>query len=106
MKNKNLTNQRQAEKKYYKEQFELNSNDLKKSWEVIKNIISKEDKCATKNKAFLINNMYISDNNTISNSFNNYFINVGSSLAKNMNSDMNHLIYVQNNYIIIFKFQK
>ena len=41
--------------------------------------------------------MYISDNETISNSFNNYFINVGSSLAKNIVSDINPLSYIQNN---------
>ena len=81
-KNKNLSNQRQAERKYYHEQFELNTNDLKKSWQIIKNIIGKEEKSTIKYKEFLINNMYISDNETISNSFNNYFINVGSSLAK------------------------
>ena len=96
-KNKNLSNQRQAEKIYYREQFELNVNDLKKSWQVIKTIIGKEDKCTIKNKEFLINNMYLSDNKVIANSFNNYFINVGRSLAKNIHSNIDPLLYIESN---------
>ena len=43
-KNTNLNNQRKAERSYYREQFELNKQDLKKSWKIIKNIIGKDDK--------------------------------------------------------------
>ena len=42
---------------------------------------------------FLINNQYTTENQTIVNSFNNYFINVGSSLAKNITSGIDPLIY-------------
>ena len=31
---------------------------------------------------FLLNNQYISDDGIVANAFNNYFINVGSSVAK------------------------
>ena len=43
-KNTNLNNQRKAERSYYREQFELNKQDLNKSWKIIKNIIGKDDK--------------------------------------------------------------
>ena len=43
-----------------------------------------------------MNNHYISDDGIIANAFNIYFINVGSSLAKNIRSDINPLLYVQN----------
>ena len=39
--------------------------------------------------------MYITDPKIIVNSFNDYFINVGSSLANNINSNVDPLLYVQ-----------
>ena len=39
--------------------------------------------------------MYNTDPKTIANSFNYYFINVGSSLANNINSNVDPLLYVQ-----------
>ena len=41
--NKNLSNQRKNERNYYKEQFELNENDIRKSWKVIKDVIGKHE---------------------------------------------------------------
>ena len=38
--------------------------------------------------------MYITDRKIIANSFNDYFINVGSSLANNINSNVDPLLYV------------
>ena len=35
-KNTNLSKQRKAERDYYHEQFEINKNDLKNSWKIIK----------------------------------------------------------------------
>ena len=43
----------------------------------------------------MINNQYTTQNQTIANSFNNYFINVGSSLTKNITSDIDPMIYLQ-----------
>ena len=62
-----------------------------------KNIIGKEDnRCSVRNIDFLINNQYISsDSKVIANAFNMYFINVGSSLANNIHSMSNPLLYVQ-----------
>ena len=95
-KNMNLSKQRKAERDYYREQFDLHQTDLKKSWNIIKNIIGKEDKrCSVRNIDFLINNQYISDSKVIANAFNMYFINVGSSLANNIHSKSNPLLYVQ-----------
>ena len=94
-KNMNLSKQRKAERDYYREQFNLHQTDLKKSWNIIKNIIGKEEnRCSVKNIEFLINNQYTSDSKTIANAFNKYFINVGSTLANNMHSTTNPLLYV------------
>ena len=42
---------------------------------------------------FLINNKYISDNKIIEHTFNNYVTNVGSSLARNTQTEINPLLY-------------
>ena len=94
-KNMNLSNQRKAERNYCKEQFDLHKTDLKRSWNIIKNIISMEDnRCPAKDIVFLINNKYISDGKIIANTFNNYFVNVGSSLAKNIQTETDPLRYI------------
>ena len=60
------------------------------------NIIGKEDnRCSVRKIDFLINNQYISVSKVIANAFNVYFINVGSSLANNIHSTSNPLLYVQ-----------
>ena len=102
-KNQNLSNQRKAERKYYTEQFELNKQDLKKSWKIIKNMIGKEDnRCYMNQTDFLINGQYISNSNTIANSFNNYFINVGNSLASCIQSENDPLLSLQTNIKSIY----
>ena len=74
----------------------MHQTDLKKSWKVIKNIIGKDDnRSCTQHNDFLLNNQYISDDTIIANAFNNYFISVGRSLAKNIRSDTNPILYVK-----------
>ena len=95
-KNINLAKQRQAQRNYCNEQFQLNKTDLKKSWQLIKHIIGKEEGShSIQLKEFVINKMYITNRKIIANSFNDYFINVGSSLANNINSNVDPLLYVQ-----------
>ena len=45
--------------------------------------------------------MYTSVSKTIANSFNDYFINVVGTLAKNINSNVDPLLYIQSNPNII-----
>ena len=93
---KNLSNQRKTEINYYREQFDLHKTDLKRSWNIIKNIINKEDnRRSAKELVFLINNQYISDGKIFANTFNNYFVNVGSSLAKNIPTETDPLHYIE-----------
>ena len=42
--NTNFNNQRKAERSYYREQVELNKQDFKKSWKIIKHMIGKDYK--------------------------------------------------------------
>ena len=48
----NLSNQRKAEINYYKEQFDLHKTELIRSWNIIKNIINKEDNRLLQNILF------------------------------------------------------
>ena len=94
--NKKFSNQRKAEIHYYDEQFNLHKTDLKRSGNIIKNIISKEyNRRPAKDIVFLINNQYISDGKIIANTFNNYFVNVGSSQAKNIQTETEPLHYIE-----------
>ena len=94
-KNTNLSRQRAAERNYYKEQLELNETDLRKSWSIIKTIIGKEDKLKRmKHIDFIIDDRLIDDPVIIANHFNDYFIHVGSNLAKHINCSVNPLEYM------------
>ena len=48
-----------------------------------------------KQTPFLINNHYSYDSKLVANHFNEYFVKVGSSLANNIKSHANPLLYVQ-----------
>ena len=89
-KNTNLSKQRKAERDYYHEQFEIHKYDLRNSWKIIKEMIGKVDQCKVKkHTTFLINNnQYSSDTKIISNQFNEFFTNVGNSLAKNIKTNI------------------
>ena len=71
---------RTAERKYYKDLILEHKSNLKKSWQILKMIINKR-KSKPLCKEFKCNGETIKDDVKISNKFNNFFVNVGSSLA-------------------------
>ena len=98
IKNRNLSNQRAAERNYYKNEYELHGNDMHGRWKVLKKVIGKEDNISsTSCNEFIINNKLVTDGHIISNSFNEYFVNVGRLLSEDIDCDTNPLHYVQNN---------
>ena len=48
-KNMNLSKQRNGERDYYHEQFEIHKNDLRMLWKIIKEMTGKVDHCKVKN---------------------------------------------------------
>ena len=70
-----------AEKDYYDKVFKENSDNLKKSWRILKEIINKKKTASIKSR-FKINGKITSDKNAISNGFNSFFVNIGPELAK------------------------
>jgi hypothetical protein len=69
-----------AERQHYQSLISINKNNLRKSWSIIKEIINKK-KTKLQNTHFIHNNRKITDNTEIASMFNDYFINVGNSLA-------------------------
>ena len=66
-------------------------------------MIGKEDNgCHINQIDFLMYGQYISNNNTIANCFNNYFINVGNLLASSIESENDPLVYLQTNIRSIY----
>ena len=67
--------QKLAERKHYMELLNLHKSDLKKTWNVIKDVINKSKKRKSNKVTFTINNKPVEDEGIISDSFNEFFTN-------------------------------
>ena len=92
-----LSRQRQAERKHFKELYDqsLNEQNYKKAWDITRFLIDGKSNFS-KNKVteYLVNNKKMTDPVAIANSFNDYFINVGKSLANTIVSQIDPLSYI------------
>ena len=97
-KNKNLANQRIPERNYFQTQFELQDRNMGKPFIIIRTLLDKDaGNNVSKSIDFVVNNTMTYDPKQISNNFNDYFISVGSTLASNIHSNVNPLLYVDSN---------
>lgn len=80
-KNKLTNILRQSEKDYYNKVLSYHKNDIKATWKVLNKLIN--SKCSNSGlpNSFTHNDKVISDKKEIANGFNNFFVNVGPSLA-------------------------
>ena len=67
-------------KKYYEEKFMEATEDMKKTWKIIKNIISR-NKQNSPTESFVDNGKTVTDKNAIVQKFNDFFVNIGPTLA-------------------------
>ena len=74
---------RRAERDYYDQLLTFNKNNLAKSWKILKEVINKNNNVTMSNK-FNINNEVVTDNLRIAEGFNNFYVNVGLNLAKDI----------------------
>ena len=97
-KNKLTNILRCSEKSYYDDLLKLNQNDIKGTWKVLNSIVKKSNYSACYPEHFLENNKNISSKIDIANGFNNFFVNVGPNLAKDINTpdDGNIFDYLRN----------
>ena len=77
---------RKAERDHFDGLLSLYKHNIKKTWHVINNIIGKHKKDRLVCNKFLINNKIVQDDKEIAENFNNYFINIGPSLTKHINT--------------------
>ena len=68
------------EKNYYQSLILANKNSLKKTWGIIKQVINKS-KCSKLSSEFSHNGSILNDKKSIANAFNDYFVNIGPTLA-------------------------
>ena len=73
-----------AEKHYFHDLLVKYSNDMKKSWGIIKQIINRNQKPHIQNRFKIGDNLITSDKNIICNRFNDFFVNIGPTLAKSI----------------------
>ena len=73
-----------AEKHHYHDLLIKYSNNMKKYWAVIKSIINKNQKTHIQGRFKIGKNLITSDNELISNKFNDFFINIWPTLAKSI----------------------
>ena len=71
---------RKSEKIHYQDCLLKCTNNLKKTWSIIKDVLNK-NKNSKLNDTFKYNDQTTSDKDIIANKFNEYFVNIGSNLA-------------------------
>ena len=99
--NKLNTVLRKAEQSFYKEKFESLKSNIRQTWKTIKLVLK------TKNPpladTFIINGKCVTDKTVISKKFNEYFVNIGPSLANKINTSEDiYQSYMKGNFINSF----
>ena len=93
---------RKTEREYHNTLFHDNKNNLRKLWSLIRNVINKKNNNKSVNR-FCIDNKITTDNHIIANSFNKFFVNIGSNLAKSIpNISKSPISYMSSNTDSIF----
>lgn len=97
---------RQAKAQYYHRQFENYKADIKKTWKQINLLLSKKNKVHDLPKYFFDGNNKLTDNIDIANCFNNFFCNIGPSLANSIQNPQNksYTDYLKQNILSSFSF--
>ena len=73
---------RTAKSNYYRRELERHSNNLKKYWKVINDILNRGKRIISVNSEFEIDSTLTNDSKEIANGFNRYFVQIGETLAR------------------------
>ena len=94
---------RVAKEKYWKNNFETAKNDINRTWNHINTLLGKSKNKHSFPEFFIDGNIKYNTSKSIANGFNNYYINVGPHLAKNIKmthpyrlpqTDLCHTLYL------------
>ena len=80
---------REAKMSYYKQEFDNNRSNVRKMWNTINEILCKTKQKWHGLKSIISNGKKINDPIEIVNQFNDFFINVGPNLIKNVTQPIN-----------------
>ena len=86
-----------AKRIYYVDVYNRFKNNIKQTWKVIKETLHKNN-FAKISKRFRHNGKIIDNPQEIANAFNLYFINIGPSIAEQINSNRSHRDYLTKSY--------
>ncbi|MCP4052884.1 MAG: reverse transcriptase family protein, partial [Mesoflavibacter sp.] len=74
-----------AKKIFYREQLDQNKDDLRKTWQTLRKVISKSNDKTSCIDEIRVNDTSYTNNNDISNKFNDYFTSIASEIASEIN---------------------
>lgn len=80
--NKFIKTKKVAKQNYFHNLFQEHSKDIRKCWEIMRNIIKKSNDKSTISDTFMVNNKELTSPAEISQEFCNFFTNVGPDLSK------------------------
>ena len=88
---------------YFKERLDRYRNNVKKTWDIIKEVIGSSTSIShTLPKRLIVNNVEICEKKLIADNFNKYFVNVGPNLAKNIHKSRKEFHnFLSGNYPIL-----
>ena len=99
---------REAKTIYYNNEFNQNRSNLRKMWNTISEIIHKQKNNHTSIK-ICFQEKYINDQTEIANTFNDFFINIGPNVTKNIiqkdESNISYRKYINASILSSFNFQ-
>ena len=78
---------RRAKSAYYLAEFNKYKDDIKNTWKTIKDVLNKSNTYKEFPKYFNIKNKQITDTQEIAAKFNDFFVNIGPTLAKKINTE-------------------
>jgi len=78
---------RKSKKEYHDRKFKTFKNNMRKTWQTINSIIGRKKQGTVVNKLVNKDGHYITDPLSISNEFNDFFVNIGPKLASTINSN-------------------
>ena len=106
-KNKLTAILRFSEKQYYTQLLSKYRDNVKKTWCVLNDVIKKKNNISTLPREFVSDNKIIKGKTEIANGFNDFFVNVGPKLTKNIpvHNDINVTNYMvdRNDKTMFFK---
>ena len=100
---------REAKTIYYNNEFNQNRSNMRNMWNTLPEIIHKQKNNHTSIKKICFQEKYINDQTEIANTFNDFFINIGPKLTKNIiqkdQSNISYRKYINTSILSSFNFQ-